>query len=207
MSTTETVFGRIFVASQLERPVVALLEKWFPTYLREVERQVGWDLEPLESPASYSNRVRFDIEPGEPMPKAVVISPGLFETPQRGDGGDFYNASWQLAIGIAIAQRTEELADLTVKMYGAAVRAIMVQHQSIEGVANGVFWLDESYDDLEIPDKIQLYKAAAGLFSVSMEDVVTRWAGPVEPTEQAQLEEEVLTSEATIVKVPILDDI
>jgi hypothetical protein len=92
-------------------------------------------------------------------------------------------------------------------MYGAAVRAIMVQHQSIEGVANGVFWLDESYDDLEIPDKIQLYKAAAGLFAVNMEDVVTRWAGPIAPTELAQLDELAEEVDATIVKVPILDDV
>lgn len=206
----DTIFDNIFVASTLENGVIDLLKKWFPTYLREVERQVSWEREPLKEPADYSTRVQFNVESGEPMPKAIVISPGLYEAPTRGDAGDFYNASWQIAIGVAFAARNEELADMIAKMYGAAVRAMMVQHQSLEMSDNGVkgvFWLDESYDDLQIPSKIELYKASASLFAVGVESVITRWAGPEQPDESAQEDRDFETVDTTIVKYPITADL
>ena len=205
-----TVFGPIFVATQLESAVMTLLKKWFPTYLREVERQVGWDKKPLDAPAYYTNRTDWDIQPGEKMPRGIVVSPGLYEAPSMGDAGEFYNATWQIAVGVCMAARTEELADWHVKMYGAAVRAMMSQHQSLEGTEGivGVHWLDESYDDLRINDKIGLYKAAASLFAIRVESVVSRWgSGPILPIEEAQTEEEVLTADATINKIPITQEI
>jgi len=208
MTLPETVFNKILVASDLEDAVEDLLIKWFPTYLREIERQRGWEGEPLPAPASYAHRTTFDIEPGEAMPKAVVISPGLFEVPTHPQGQDgAYNAAWQMAVGIATAAKTEEEADEMVKIYGAAVRAIMVQHQSLESDAVGVFWLDESYDDLQIPDRIQLYKGAAVLFAIYVEDVVSRWAGPIVPDELAQIDSLAETVDTDIEKIPITDDI
>jgi hypothetical protein len=206
-----TTFDKIVVASDVEQAVITCLEKWFPTYLREVERQTGWEKEPLKPPASYSNRVQFDIQPGEAMPKAVVISPGLFNTPTHPQGEGKYDASWQVAIGIAIAERTEELANQVIKMYGAAVRAIMVQHQSLEsdiGAVN-VTWLDESYDDLQIADRIELYKAAAGLFAITIEDAVSRWAGPLVPDESPDplVDHEADTVDVDIELHPVTEDL
>jgi len=205
-----TVFDRIIVASDVEQAVVAVLQKWFPTYLREIERQTGWEFEPLKPPASYSNRVQFDILPGEPMPKAVVISPGLFNTPTHPQGDGKYDANWQIAVGVAISARTEEMADRIVKMYGAAVRGILVQHQSLEtDMVTGVTWIDESYDDLQIADRIELYKAAAGLFAVNVEGVVSRWAGPIAPDEAPDLlvDHEADTVDATVVLHDIDEDL
>jgi hypothetical protein len=201
----DTAFRRILVASSIEEATKTLLQKWFATYLREVERQIGWDREPLPSPANYVNRNSFDVEPGEKMPKVVVISPGLYQAPTHPQSNGYYNASWQIAIGIAIAARNEELADQICKMYGAAIRGIMLQHQDLEqDSVKQVIWLDESYDDLQIPNQHQLFKAAASLFAVEVEDVTSRWAGPPVPTEEPSIIGEVDTAD---VIVNIVDDV
>jgi hypothetical protein len=190
-----SAFGKIVVASQLERSVRELLKEWFPTYLREVERQVGWDREPLAEPTSYSNRNSFDVEAGEEMPKVVVISPGLLEVPSHPEGNGDYNSVWQVGVGVAHASRNEEIADDVSKMYGAAVRAIVMQHQSLgrEDVT-GISWIDEGYNDLtSLENQLELYKSAEVHFGVYVEGVVNRWVGPPVPTEEATVLGEVDT--------------
>lgn len=205
---TVTAFDRILIASDVELAVRDLLIKWFPTYLREVERQVGWAREPLPEPRSYTNRVSFDVEPGEALPKAVVISPGLFATPGHPEGNGKYRASWNIAIGIATSANSEELADYKTKMYGAATRAIMVQHQTLEREdVIGVHWLDEAYDELQIPDQLMTYRAAALMFAVEVEDVVSRWAGVPEPEEGASFDWTAETVDVDINKVPVDEDV
>lgn len=202
----ETAFKRIVVASDVEEAVRTLLEKWFPTYLREVERQVDWEREPLPVPQNYVTRNSFDVEPGEKMPKVVVISPGLHVAPNHPQSNGHYNAIWQVAIGVAFAARTEKLADKIVKMYGAAVRGIMVQNQKLDNTALDVIevkWLDESYDDLNIPNQNQLFKASASLFTVEVEDVVSRWAGPPVPSEAALVLGDVESTDVQITIAPI----
>jgi hypothetical protein len=185
--TPESVFGNITVASDVEYAVRDLLQKWFPTYLREVERQTGWEGEELPSPRNYTNRNEFDALPGEELPKVVVISPGLLEEPTHPEGGGYYRAVWHLGIGVATAAQTEEEADRKVKMYGAAARAILVQNQSVDGFAIGVHWEEEKYDDLPIEDQHANYKAANIFFGIEVENAVNRWMGPDRPDESPQL--------------------
>ena len=203
-------FERILLASDVELAVRDLLIKWFPTYLREIERQVGWNREPLDEPRHYTNRVNFDIEPGEALPKAVVISPGLFAPPTHPQGGGRYDAVWQVAIGIATAANSEELADYKSKMYGAAVRGIMVQHQTLDSdtiSCIGVRWLDEAYDELIIPDQLMQYRATASLFAIDVEDVVARWAGPAEPDEGPHVDWTAQDVDVDIVKIPTDEEV
>lgn len=183
MSTS--VFERILVASQVEEAVINTLQKWFPTYLREIERQTGLMVGTLPPPRNYTNRNSFDAEVGEKdLPKVVVISPGLLDAPLA-IGQGRYRAIWRLGVGVAISASDEPTANMLVKSFGAAVRAILLQQQNLDGsvsaIAN-VTWIDESYEDLPIPDQIMLYKAAAVYFVIDVEDVVTRRVGPDEPT-------------------------
>lgn len=202
-------FRRILIASDIELAVRDLLKKWFPTYMREIERQIGWDREPLSAPVHYTNRTSFDIQPGEALPKAVVISPGVVSAPTHPEGGQAaYWATWQMAVGIATSSNSEELADYKCKMYGAAVRAIMVQHQTLErDDVMGVRWVDESYDDLDIPDQLMSYRGAAILFAIDVEDVVTRWAGPANPDESAQEDHIAETVDVRINKIPVDEEV
>ena len=200
-----SAFGNILTASSIERSTTALLKKWFPTYLREMERIEGWEREPLVEPRNYTTRNSFDDLVGEEMPKCVVLSPGLFRVPNHPESGGYYNAMWQLGVGVACAAPSEELADQMVKMYGAAARAILLQHQDLEreqGDVIGVHWLDENYEDLPIEDQLMLYKAAAVYTGVEAEKVTSRYMRPPVVDESAQILDQI---EEVILEIPDYD--
>lgn len=168
-----STFGNLVIASDVEYMVRDVLQKWFPSYLREVERVVEWDAEPLATPRNYTNRNEFEAQIGEELPKVVVISPGLWELPTTPESNGYYRAEWQIAVGVTTAAPTEEKADRMVKMYAAAVRGMMVQNQDLNGLADGVRWLDENYADLPIDDQHANYKAAGVFFAVGVRDTVS----------------------------------
>jgi hypothetical protein len=201
MSTISPVFGRMLSAGQIEDQVRASLKRWFPTYLREIERQLGLPKSTFPEPQNYSDRNSFDMEAAEELPKVVVIAPGLTGAPRRkGDGT--HEAPWRIGIGIAVGARTEDRANDLVKGYAAAIRGIMLQNSEL-GNLGGIemVWADESYDDLPVPNVNQLVKAASLYFDVTFADVVTRGHGPVVPDQDAYNYGEAQTVEVTIEKV------
>jgi len=180
--TVAAQFRKIFVASQLERAAKITLQKWFPTYLRELERQLGLPVNSAPTPRNYTTRNKFDSLRGEEMPKVVVISPGLANAPLQGGHGQ-YRAMWRLGVGVAITAPSEDEAIMLSQMYGAAARAIVLQHQSLGdniGIVE-IHWLDETYDDLPVPDQLNQFRAAGNFFAVDVDNVVTKYAGPDTP--------------------------
>lgn len=200
-----STFGILTAAGPIERAVLALLEKWYPTYLREVERQWLWEDAPLATPKNYSRRNSLDIESGELIPKVVAVSPGLFEPPELGTdefGNSVYKARWQVGVGVATAATTEDKADDMVKMYAAATRGIVLQHQDLSAPDLGVCdinWIDESYDDITtLNNQSQLFRAAQVDFGIEIESAVSRWGGPAFPSEA---EQPAIEAEEVIVQV------
>jgi hypothetical protein len=183
MPVQTAVFKDILVAAELEEATIHQLIKWLPTYIREVERQLEMPVGEIPYPKYYTNRNSFDMVAGEDFPKVVVVSPGLAEAPlAKGDGQ--YMAGWRLGVGVGLAATTEVEANMLAKIYGAAVRAIMVHKQSLGGLAQVIRWVDETYEDLPIVSQNQLFKAAGVYFVVECENVVTKWAGPDAPDEE-----------------------
>lgn len=176
-----SVFGEIFVASELEEAVITTLKKWYPTYLRHVEEKLQLPVGKLVGPRVYTNRNNFDAIPGDDMPMCVVISPGLHDEPITRERGK-YTAAWSLGVGIAIAADTETKANAFSKIYGAAARAIVL-HNSVKETdfVTNVTYLDETYDDLPIEDQLQQYRAAGVYFAIEVENVVDKYRGPAEP--------------------------
>jgi len=178
------VFGGVVVASDIEEAVVTTLKKWYPTYLAMMARkmQIDWDL--LPAPRNYTNRNNFEGESGEEIPKVVVIAPGLMAPPSQYGQGQ-YRAIWRLGVGVATAGKDEKIANKLTKAYGAATRMILVQKQALESPPGiniaEVTWTEESYADMPIPNKIQLYKSASLFFGVDVENVVNKWKGPETP--------------------------
>jgi hypothetical protein len=175
-------FRRILVAAEIEQAVIEMLKKWFPTYLMEVERQIGIRPNTLPQPQNYTNRNSFDTLAGEKIPKVVVLSEGTSSVPVKFGYGQ-YQAQWRLGVGVATEARDERAGNLHVKAYGAAVRAIMLQQAqdiALPGIAN-VIWISESYDDLPLANQHMLFKAASIFFTVDVEDVVNTQYGPDAP--------------------------
>jgi hypothetical protein len=178
-----SVFGNILTASRIEENAIQTLVTWVPTYLREVERQLGVEIGSTPVPEHFSNRNSFDYLPGEKYPKVVAISPGLANRPEANGGGQ-YRALWRLGIGTVLAAQDEVVANLWAKTYGAAIRKIFIDKQSLGGIATAIRWEDEEYPDLPIAVQNQLFKAAAVYFTVDCEDVATKWSGPTSPDEE-----------------------
>lgn len=186
MADLTSVYGNILVPSQLEKAAIDTLIKWMPSYLSEIERQIGISKDSLSVPTNYTNRNSFDVIVGEELPKVVVISPGTVGTPVK-NGLSAYRVPWRLGVGVAISARDEIIANMMAKCYGAAVRAIMVQPRQagyLEGFPGirGIDWVGESYDDLPIQDQLSLFKTASVLFTIDIDNIVTKRAGPVTPS-------------------------
>lgn len=133
-----SLFGLIITDDQVEDAILATLRKWLPTYLSEVERQVGltagYYQRPVES--SYTARTDFDNWPEDMIPAIVAITIGLDDEPPK-DGGGHYRG--QFAVGVsAIAESTDRVSTRRFAYrLGAAVRAALVQHASLDLALGG----------------------------------------------------------------------
>lgn len=183
-SVISPVFQRLLSASQIEDAVKSTLQTWFPTYLREVEKQMGLPANTLVTPENYTNRNSFQGEAGEELPKIVVITPGIIGPPiKKGNGS--YTATWRVGVGIATGAPDEETTNTWVKAYAAAARGLLLQ-ETLELEPTGavdVVWTDEAFDDVPIASLIRLVKAASLYFSITVPNMVTRKAGPLVPDE------------------------
>lgn len=197
------VFNQIFIANDIERLTETLLQKWFPTFLKETELQhaipVGTVLAP--DPKNYTRRNEYSDIPGEELPKVVIISPGLIGTPMMSGNGQF-RAIWRLGIAVATAAETEEIAKLHCDVYGAAAREIMLKRGGKELGAK-VNWLDEQYPSLPLGNALQRYRAAALWFGIDKENVATKRGGPEIPDQDPYTYHTANTVIVTKVKEPV----
>lgn len=174
-----TIFGSIFTAALLEDAAIEHLKAWMPTYLAEMERQNGLDPESLPMIRSYTTLNEFDAWEEEQTPAIVVVSPGTIGEPLK-EGGGLYRANWALGIGCIVSARDRVSTNRVAKLYGGAIRAAIMQHESMGGVAEGAEWSSERYDD--VPSEASRTLAAAQLlFEVEVRSVLDGSAGPAEP--------------------------
>jgi hypothetical protein len=89
------VFGTIFVETQLETAVMEQFRIWMPTYIQEIELQLGRTRGQIPPPRSYHTRNELASFPPDLMPVCIVVSPGLTEEPLA-DGEGVYTTRWAL---------------------------------------------------------------------------------------------------------------
>ena len=171
------VFGPIVTGGQVEDAVEATLRKWLPTYIAEVSGQDGRSRSKTPNIASWQVVPDFETWPESKFPALVIVSTGVSGKPKRKAGG-VYSAPWAFGIGVFCKSNSlKNMRDLS-KIYGAAIRAVLVQHSSLGDFASGLDWEDERYDDLEFRERT--YAAARLVFTVEVDEVVRRSAGPAQ---------------------------
>lgn len=199
-----SIFNPIFVAHKLEIAVMDTLARWMPTYLAEIENQLGAEEGRIPAPRTYTTKNEFSFWPADQYPVCVVVSPGLAEAPRR-EGNGNYTAWWSLGVGVIASANTEEATNNLSKIYAAAVRAIMLQQQTMSPagsppVTAGIEWLDESYDDLPDENQERTLRASMWVGMALIDSVVTSQTGPLEPDpDQAGSEWPLITSGSIIV--------
>jgi len=148
-------------AFQLEQAVIATLVPRLAAYMP----QLGYP-----APRSYTRSTTFDKLPEDQLPAIIVVSPGLSDEPRRA-GDRTYQADWMVGVGALVETRDETTAKKASRDVAALIRAIILQQPSLGGFANGVRWLNESYDQLPIESRRTLASAEVE-FSIRVDDVV-----------------------------------
>ena len=183
----ETAYSAIVAGVDVEQALVALAQLWIADYLAEIERQHGLDVGYLPLPRSYV--ISSDVEkmPEDQTPAILVASPGLTDPP-RVDGTGTYIARWRVIVAVHLSARGNALSLRLVRLYVAALRALILQQQSLDLlpdppgplVLRRVDWLDERYDTLPSIDDRTVCTGLVEL-AVEVSDVTTRNAGPLDP--------------------------
>lgn len=184
-----SVFGGLVHGGIVEQAVGDTLKLWFPTYLREVERQHDRDQLALPAPRSYQLVSESDdptrwLE--DQLPSIIVMCPGFAEQPRHAGSGA-YDARYSVSVAAIVSANTQGATRQLARLYGAAIAAILVQKPSLGGVANGLQWADESYDDIPADSARSLACVIEG-FIVDMPAVLDSQAGPLVPDEEANEE-------------------
>lgn len=138
------VFGNIFTAPQLEAAFQAHLETWLPTYIAEIERQQDIPAHSIALPKFYGTSVEPEMHPGEAFPAVLVVSPGTAEAPM-GEGDGKWAAWYQLTVVVLVMSSDEIAVRALAGYYSGAVRGAVLQHGSIDGIADGVRWEGEEF--------------------------------------------------------------
>lgn len=176
------IFGRIITAPEIEQAALNTVMTWIDTYLTEVAMQISWPAGPaMARPRSYTTRNRLSRYPEDQLPQIIAVSPGLADPPVKYGGK--YRGIFSLGIGAIVSAKDEVSTKALSKYYEAAIRALIIHHQDLGGIASGgVEWMDSSYDD--VPDEEDTARSlAAGLayFRVIVDDVVSWPGGPRDP--------------------------
>lgn len=184
LAPAETIFERIVTGADVEGWCIDCLRKWSGTYLAELERQHGVEAGTYQRVRQWVTAPSFDKWPEDQLPAVLLISVGLAEEPLKAGNGA-YRARWQMGVACIVSASTQADAHAMAMLYIAAHRAILVQRPSLEGVAQGIVWQDENYDDLPYDDTRSL-AAGQAIFTVEVDGVVTTGAGPLVPSDPLQ---------------------
>lgn len=181
--TEPSIYGRILSEDDVEDAVMRTLQLWMPAELAEVEDQHHLVRGYYQRPQSWV--VRNDVEdwPEDMLPRVIVVSVGISDQPTRG-GDRKYTAIFDIGVATIAASNQQDDARRYAYRLGAAARASLIHHQSLnnalDGTVLGVDLLGSTNDDLPTEMSRTLWTVRQ-LFSVEVEDVLTMSAGPPGP--------------------------
>lgn len=181
-----TIFGSIIPDDIVEDAVVATIRKWLPTYMAEVERQLGLEPGYYKRPeyGAYTVRADFDKFPEEMLPLVVIVSPGILDDPPKRGPNKTYSANFQINTTCIVSSTDQVETRRFASRMGAALRAVLVQHQSLDkGIAErvqGVTWIGERNNELPTEDERTIW-ANRQIFLVEVDDILSKIPGPRVP--------------------------
>lgn len=168
-------FGLIISAPIVREAVEAFIKPWVPAYLHEVARQMGRDTVP-PTIRSWVPATEIESFPSDQLPLGIVLVPGLAETPVKKSTG--YNTSWVLNVAVVVNGQDRPGVLALAGLYAAAIRALLIQHPSMGGLAVGYTWLDERYEELS-PDGERTMAACQVIGVLHVDRVVQVDRGPL----------------------------
>lgn len=182
-----SLFGRLVGAHHVEDAIVAVLKRWYPTYLHEAERASGIVPGSLQKPRSYRITSDQSAMPEDQTPAVIIKSPGILEVPGV-NGARQYSARWEIETGILVSaigtlDNGTPRALRLARIHALALRACVTQQPDQPGMDAILFrrdWIDEGYRQLPSIDDRTICIATVR-FSIEVPNVLTSDSGPIEP--------------------------
>jgi len=180
----DSAFGPLVGGDDIEDYLQAVLERWYPSYLWEVERHTGTTPGTLPLPRSLVRSSEIEKFPEDQTPALFLASPGLTDPPAA-DGGGYYTATWQVNLGVQVVAGPNRRALELARWYTLALRACVLQQQQDPGILLRlrnvrVDWRDERYDLLDSVDDRTVCVGRVET-AVTVAEVLQRGLGPLEP--------------------------
>lgn len=174
------MYMRLVSASDVEAALMGQLERWIDSYMSEVERQRDMEVRTLPRPRSWVYSSAVEKFPEDQLPAVILASPGITDPPTA-DGQGRYSARWRVLVAAEVVARGNRVALGLARLYATALRATAIQQQALEGLdVWRIDWMGERYDVLDSVDDRTVCVAQVEL-AVTVGDVTTRGAGPLEP--------------------------
>jgi len=180
---TQTDFGPLITAVDVDAKVIDLLQTWLPTYLRQLERErptvITEGLFDLPKDDNYANVLDDDEFPDHRLPAILVTSAETADPPTK-NGDGIYTAGWTVTISSVVRGRTPAETRWIASMFEGSVRRLMVHHPPpFDGE---VRWIGSNTAAVADPSGAGRYLAAGmGQYVVYIDKVVQEGVGPIGP--------------------------
>lgn len=181
-----TLFGDFAGPEDVEAAVLQTLEKWLPTYLREVERKRGLEKGFLPEIHSYSIVSDYARYPQEQLPAMTIESSGVVSGSVTRDGDGYYTAVYAVEVAVTTAAEDGVNARKGAQRYGEAVRGAIVQRRALETSIEVADWVDESLVGENV-DR-ERHCTSVNAFEVEVTGIVSVKKGPSEPDPESTVE-------------------
>lgn len=173
-------FGQIFLSPQFDSDLEVFFVKWIDTYLSEVEFRSGYDRRSIDRPRSYNTVFDLDKYPEDALPTIAIVSAGINDPPERVGNGK-YNGWWDWACVVIVGQKDEQATRIVAQLYGAAIRAMVLQHSDIEGAVSDTLYESETYQYGQITGRSRSIGIVALEFRSYIEGLIQEPEGPALP--------------------------
>lgn len=170
--------ARLITADDLCVAAAEILAEHLPA----VVAAMGWDedsVAPLAPVTTWEQVPTLEALTAAEMPAGAVTSPGLAETPTRRERGR-HDAVWRISVGVYDRGDDYHETARRVRRWAAAVRATLLEHRTLNGVADGVWWRGEEYRQKPNAGAARTLGGCAVAFDVKAANVIDL-GSPVSP--------------------------
>lgn len=174
------LYQPIIGADDVRAAYKAHLVAWTPAYLAEVARQAG--IAPADQPRFESFEIRSDnvLDNFAQLPALSVQCDEIEPIGSHADGSIDVRANVIVRV-YAGATTHEESTQLVARM-AKAVRAAVLQHRTIGGLALTTVWVSEVYAEPRPDERAEAFAGGAAIiFDSTVCDVTDHTAGPRTP--------------------------
>ena len=174
LSYTDSAMGPMYGGGSVQEAFYQTLQKWFPTYVAEMNRKIGSDV--LTASPEYRLEPNYRTLSKDVVASILVNVPHTVGKPENYTKG--VRAQWQVNVMVFVygSKDWQETQALTYA-YATCVRALILQQRGLGGLASTTTWDGDEYLEGEHTSG-RTTGIAHITFTVTVENVGEPFGGP-----------------------------